>query len=449
MTTSKIRDLALLIAPGFLLACVPWADAADRPDPKMVVEQAIEAQGGRLALEMVGASYVMSKGRYPELEPDAIFTCESYICPPNLLRRNWNFETRGGLVRLGTVLQGNRGWETDGNSDKFEPLPAGYLDQYRNELYLAMVLSLVPLVRENDFVLQLESDAKVKGSPVHVVLVSRKQKPDVHLSFDKTSHLLVKAEYSWLYAESKKQAHFEDFLADYRAFDGLESDRKALAEAKIPIDAASLRDLLQKQILGEKEQARARMLIQSLGAEKFQTRQNAENELIKMGPLVAPLLEAARHSTDPEVSSRAARCLQSLGKRPKSAVLAAALHVYMSLHDARAFDLLLAYLPVTAGDDLLGDEVRSALAGLAFTDQQYKAKLLAAAAGTGTSLKQAMAPMLTGGSLNMDIGFRVYPQQLKMPANWTQLRDGMKTMEWEVKEMRFFHSLPRAMFARP
>jgi hypothetical protein len=251
-----------------------------------------------------------------------------------------------------------------------------------------------------------------------------------------------------VYADSNSKSRFEEYLDDYQVVDTLEGDRKLLMAAGISIDATSLRTLFRKQVLDQAEQDRARKLIKSLGDDKFSVREEAKDALIKLGPRVVPLLEEANHSTDPEISSRAKECLQSLGKGADPSLLIAALHLYISMQDAQAFDVLMSYLPVL-GEDLLGKEVRTALVGLAAANPAAKAKLLAAAHGSDANLKKSVAPMTTASGLKEDIGYRLYPAGLKQAMKSIQMRDGKKSMEYQTTELRFYHSLPASMFARP
>jgi hypothetical protein len=448
MAIRTLPGFSRLAALGLLFVISQTGVGADHPDPRALIEQAIAAQGGIKALEMIGATHLITKGQCPELAADAVFTCTTYVCPPDLVRRNWNFDTAGVRVPFVTVLQGDHGWETGKMPDKIENLEPPALDEYRNQLYLAQVKTLFPLLRERDVVLKLETDAKVNDSQASIVLVSKKGRPDVHLFFDQKSHLLVKVQYSGVYADSNSKSRFEEYLDDYRVVDTLEGDRKLLMAAGISIDATSLRALFRKQVLDQTEQDRARKLIKSLGDDKFTIREEAKDALIKLGPRVVPLLEEANHSTDPEILSRAKECLKALGKGADPSLLIAALHVYISLQDAQAFDVLMAYLPVL-GQDLLGKEVRAALVGLAAANPAAKAKLLAAARGSDASLKKSVGTMTTASGLKEDIGYRVYPAGLKQPMKCIQMRDGKKSMEYQTTELRFYHSLPASMFARP
>jgi hypothetical protein len=448
MAIRTLPGFSGLAALGLLFSISQTGVGADHPDPKAVIEQAIAAQGGMKAMEMIGATYLATKGRCPELAAEAVFTCTTYVCPPDLSQRNWKFDLSGVRVPLVTVIQGGRGWETGSKPDTIENLEPPALEEYRNQLYLAQVKSLCPLLGRLDVALQLEASSKVNDRPAFVVLVTKKGRPDVHLFFDQKSHLLVKVQYSGVYADSNSKSRFEEYLDDYRVVDTLEGDRKSLMAAGISIDATSLRTLFRKQVLDQAEQDRARKLIKSLGDDKFSVREEAKDALIKLGPRVVPLLEEANHSTDPEISSRAKECLQSLGKGADPSLLIAALHLYISMQDAQAFDVLMSYLPVL-GEDLLGKEVRTALVGLAAANPAAKAKLLAAAHGSDANLKKSVAPMTTASGLKEDIGYRVYPAGLKQAMKCIQMRDGKKSMEYQTTELRFYHSLPASMFARP
>ena len=297
---------------------------------------------------------------------------------------------------------------------------------------------------------------KVNDSAADGVLVRKKDQPDVRLLLDQMSHLLVKIDYSRedsdtanpAQAKKNKMVRCEVFPGDYRVIDPLEQDRKILAVAKVAADGSSLKAYIKKETIDPKSQEQVRAQIKALGDDKFDSREEAKQALIKMGPRVGPLLEEASHSSDPEVSSRAQECLKALGKGPGLEQFGAIIRMYANSNDPDVVDVLLAYLPC-AGDDAIAREVRSALARLAAADAKIMQRLLGAAKTGDPVTKKTLASLISSEGLNRDVGYRVCPAGVKQSMKCVQLHDGKKFADWEVLEIRFYRSLPASTFAKP
>jgi hypothetical protein len=444
MCTQRFGWIGLfsMLAGALLCARTP---AADPPNARTIVEQGVTAQGGMKALETIKASVVATKGKLNELG-EATFQAETWAQMPNQYRMVMSIETEGNRIPYVDVLNGNRAWNRVG--DMLEEVTGPTLIEMQVQEYVNFVASLVPLLREDGFSLSTEAQQKIDNVPADVVLVRKKDKPDVRLCFDVQSHLLVKIEHTRLDPAAGKDARFEEFPQDYRVVDLKAPDRKTLTAAKIGFDGKSLKDFLRKQTLDPSEQKLAQTKIKALGDETFAAREEAKTSLIKMGPRVIALLEAATHSTDPEVASRARECLQTLGSGPSPEVLSAVVRIFTYEDDPETLDVLLAYLPC-AGDDVVAKELRSALAALAAGDPKAKDRLTAVGKTGEPAVQKAIASVLDSVKSQGEIGFRVYPADVKQAMKGVKLKDGKKTAEWETTEIRFYHSLPSSLFGKP
>jgi hypothetical protein len=432
-----------------MLACA-WSfegvpAAADPAGARTLVEQAIAAQGGMKALETIGATIVATKGKLNELG-EATFQAETFSQVPYQYRLVMSIETDGNRIPYVDVLNGDRAWNRV--ADQVQEVTGPTLTEMRLQAYVNHVASLVPLLREEGFTLETEAGQMVDNAPAEVVVVRKKNMPDVRLGFNVQSHLLIKIDHTRFDPTSGKDAHFEEFPQDYHVVDLTGPDRKTLAAAKIGSDAASLKAFLRKQTLDPGEQKLVQAQIKALGDDKFAKREEAKNSLIKMGPRVTALLEEATHSSDPEIASRARECLEPLGKGPSPELLGAVVRAFAYAHDPEALDVLLAYLPA-AGDDVVAKEVRSALAALAASDPKAKNRLTAASQTGNSAMRKALASVVNSTKNAGDVGFRVYPPGVMQAMKGVKLRDGKKTAEWETTEIRFYHSLPNSTFDKP
>ncbi len=236
----RIGLFALL---AFVATFTGMSAAADPPKARTLIEQAIAAQGGMKALEMIGASVATSKGTLNYLG-EATFHGETFSQPPNHYRQVMNIEVEGNLIRSVDVLSGDRAWS---RVSDLEELTGAKLTEMRVQRYVEFVSSLTPLVREESYGLTGEGQKKVDNAAADVVLVRKKDMPDVRLYFDVHSHLLVKIEHTRFDPTSGKDAHYEDFQQDYRVVDLTAPDLKILAAAKLGSDAPALRAFLKKQ----------------------------------------------------------------------------------------------------------------------------------------------------------------------------------------------------------
>ena len=432
-----------------ILTCI-WLNAgavpaADQPDARKLVELAIAAQGGRQALESIKASWVASKGQLNELG-EATFHAETFAQIPNHYRLIMSIETDGNRIHYVDVLNGDRAWNRV--EDMVEEVTGPSLTEMLVQEYVNSVASLVPLVREEGYALSTEAQQKIDNAPANVVVVRKKGQPDVRLSFDVQTHLLVKIEHTRFDPTPGKNARFEEFPKDYRLVDLKAPDRKILEAAKIGSDAKSLKAYLRNQTLAPKDQQEAKSHIKALGDEAFAARESAKASLIKMGPRVIPLLEQATKSTDPEIATRARECLQGLGKGPGPELLSAAVRAFSYQNDPETLDVFLAYLP-GAGDSVVAQEVRAGLAALIASDTKAKDRLLVAGETGDPALRKALAPVVESAKNNGEISFRVYPEGVKQAMKGMKLKDGKKMAEWETTEIRFFNSVPKTLFDKP
>jgi hypothetical protein len=419
--------------------------AADQPEARKLIEQAIAAQGGMKALESIKASWVASKGQLNELG-EATFHAETFAQSPNHYRLVMSIETDGNRIHYVDVLNGDKAWNRV--EDMVEEVTGPTLTEMRIQEYVNSVASLLPLVREEGFTLNTEAQHKIDNAPADVVVVRKKGQPDVRLSFDVQSHLLVKIEHTRFDPTPGKNAHYEEFPKDYRLVDLQAPDRKILETAKIGADSKSLKAYLRNQTLASSDQQQAKSHIKSLGDEVFAARESAKASLIKMGPRVIPLLEQAVSSTDPEIATRARECLQSLGKGPGPELLSAAVRVFSYQNDSESLDVLLAYLPC-AGDSVVAQEVRASLAALVTNDSKAKGRLLVAGETGDPALRKALVPVIEFAKNKGELSFRIYPEGVKQAMKGMKFKDGKKMADWETTEIRFFNSVPSTLFGKP
>jgi hypothetical protein len=121
-------------------------------------------------------------------------------------------------------------------------------------------------------------------------------------------------------------------------------DEKLLKAAGCPVDAPGLLEFFRKRTFGPKDQERAAALAGRLGDDRFEVRENASQELIKLGALARPYLRDALTNKDAEVRRRAHDCLETIDGGPEPALVSAAARLLAGRSEAGSAAVVIAYM---------------------------------------------------------------------------------------------------------
>jgi hypothetical protein len=173
--------------------------------------------------------------------------------------------------------------------------------------------------------------------------------------------------------------------------EGQLSDEEALKKAGLTAtDGGKLIEYLQQRTLSDSEQSRIEEIIRRFGADDFDERVRATEEIEVYGPAaVGPLKAAAKHS-DPEIAYRARVALKKVETVPHSSVAAAAVRAVVSLKPQGAAAALVGFLPL-ADDESVAELIRDALVTLAVTKDGTADPGLVAALDDGSPVRRAAA----------------------------------------------------------
>jgi HEAT repeat protein len=147
----------------------------------------------------------------------------------------------------------------------------------------------------------------------------------------------------------------------------LAADKHALQMASIEIEDGPLLEYFKKRTLYDDDLPKVKELVRKLGDEVFIERNRATNDLIALGPTARPMLREALSGEDVEVVRRATNCLEAIDRNLKPELTMAAARMLVRRKPALATKALLDFLPFTE-DEMVADEVRAALVGLAVRD---------------------------------------------------------------------------------
>jgi hypothetical protein len=156
------------------------------------------------------------------------------------------------------------------------------------------------------------------------------------------------------------------------------SDADALKQAGLsPDEGAPLIEYLKMRTLTDLDQNKIGDVIKRFGADDFEERVKATEEVERFGPAAIGPLKAAERDADPEIAYRAKQALKRMEKVPHSQVAAAAVRALVKLKPKEAAAVLIGFLPM-ADTDEVAEEIRTALVALAVTDGKPEPALVAA-----------------------------------------------------------------------
>ncbi len=156
------------------------------------------------------------------------------------------------------------------------------------------------------------------------------------------------------------------------------SDEEALKQAKLsPTDGQQLLDYLKQRTLSDVDQGKILEIIARFGADDFDDRLKATEEVELFGPAAIGPLKKAEQDRDPEVAYRARLALKKVEKVPHSAVASAAVRAVVKLKPEGAASILIGFLPL-ADSEVVADAIREALIALAVKDGKADPAIVAA-----------------------------------------------------------------------
>jgi hypothetical protein len=437
---------------GILVALVCWgvAEARGADDPRALVARAIDAVGGRKLLEQRLASISRVKGKIqPEGPGGDAFAVEGAVFsePGGRSRLNLQFEVAGAKHDAVIVLDGPRSWRAiDG---EVTPYGADEVKALDASAYRDRVSGLVALLDDKSFALEPLAEAKILGRPAAGVKVSSKGQPDMSLYFDRETGFLVKYSYRGKDPEDPKEALREMVLADYRAPGLGLTEEQTLREAKVDTGGPALVELLRRQAQEPGRVEKVRALIRQLGDEAFAVREKASAELVALGPVALPFLQAAAKSSDREVARRAEQCLQQIGEHTGSKNTILAVRLVGMRRPAGAAEALLNLLP--GADPELAREIKAALFAVAGADKAVDPALTRALTDKDPARRAAAAAVLgkDGGAYLREPRRRIYLGLPKQANRTLHYVDGKLTMELASTEWEFFNRFEDRDFAKP
>jgi hypothetical protein len=222
----------VLVASGLVRAAEPPPAS---PEPRAIVERAIEAAGGKAHLESLPAFHAITSGSSATGER---LRQEAFHQLPDHLKQLQQI-IRGETVKETSIgLMGESGWiHANGRTAPLSPVLLAPLLEAAN---LVRAVRLTPLLTDSYRLTPLPG-AQIDGRAVVGVSAAATNRRDLKLYFDHETGLLVKVERQVIDPLSRQESTEERYLRDYQKANGVlaarhivvERDGKPYMEAKV------------------------------------------------------------------------------------------------------------------------------------------------------------------------------------------------------------------------
>ena len=219
---SKLRS-ALVLAGLLHLGVTPLRAAND---PRLIIEKAIEAHGGKERLNGQKAEIVRMEGTISAQGLTGTFHSVTSVQLPNQFKNVMRCSILGMETSIVQVLNGEQAWMTINGETR--PIPEALRAEMEQTKYAEQVLRLVPLIEDKAYRLSLLDEIKLEGQPVVGVRVQSKGHNDIDLYFDQKTGLLTKTQRTSLNGMLLPVKQ-EVYWSGYEKKDGINRPMKYLA----------------------------------------------------------------------------------------------------------------------------------------------------------------------------------------------------------------------------
>lgn len=213
-----------------LIALLVIAPLAARADDAVVVKElldkAMKAQGGADKAAQLGDLFLKGKGKIMEGGMNGEMSFELSMRGLDHVRAELDMNVGGMANKATLVITPDKIWARDSVRDKTEEIPA--------EVRPAMLSFLIAIRSPGmpgalgtlkDLTMTHGGEAKVDDTPVDVLRISRKDRPDVTIYFDKKTGHPIKSE-SLIKGPGEEEKTFTFLFSDFREAGGVKHFHK-------------------------------------------------------------------------------------------------------------------------------------------------------------------------------------------------------------------------------
>lgn len=217
-----MRNLFVLAVASISFVVIGQGEA-QQDDTGAFLAKVIKAHGGEEKLRASYATIVKAKGTAHIENNDIPLTLEGHFQLPDKLKLEMQLDMMGQNFTIIMVFDGEKAWANV--MGKEEKAPDEFAKELKNSLIREHMTRLVPL-QDKSVKLNSLGEVKVDDKETIGLQVTKQGQPDMNLYFDKTTNLLVKAEYRFLEPDSKQEVDQVRKLSDYKEFAGIKIPTK-------------------------------------------------------------------------------------------------------------------------------------------------------------------------------------------------------------------------------
>lgn len=218
---------------------------------KALLEKAVKAQGGADKAAKLNEMTIKGKGQFMEGGNAAEMSFDLSIKHFDHARFDMSVSEGGRSHKGVMVFAVDKAWFRDGDRDKVEPAPAEVVPILES-VFLAIRAASSPgmLAGNKNLTLAHGGEAKIDDTPAEVLRISRKDKADVTIYFDKKTSLPLKSE-TTIKEPNGQEKPFSVNFSEFKELDGV----KHFTKLKIHADKTEMEMELSELKLGAKFEA--------------------------------------------------------------------------------------------------------------------------------------------------------------------------------------------------
>ncbi|HYV39891.1 MAG TPA: hypothetical protein VE988_29660 [Gemmataceae bacterium] len=179
--------LALAVLLGLALPV-----QAQQADAQAILDKALKAHGDEKTALKLTASTAKGKGTISAMGMDLEFSIETWSQLPDKTKSIINLNIEGMMLEIVQVINGGKGWSS--LLGMVQDLEADQIKEAQEAMYAGRIAGLYGIKADKTLKLSPLGETKVGDKTVVGIQVTKKDKRDVNLYFDKTTNMLLKSE---------------------------------------------------------------------------------------------------------------------------------------------------------------------------------------------------------------------------------------------------------------
>lgn len=248
----RTMAVGLSFSVAFVLST---ASAGDRAEVEALIDKVVKAAGGEAKVNRLKLLTAKAKMTFSQNGMDVAVTLDAAWEGWDKARLDADVQAGGMNMQALLVMNGPNGWTKDANRKR--PFPKEVFPMVMNAFDAFRMPQLLPMLKNKDaFKLNHLGEVKVGEQTAIGMSVSRRDRPDINIFFDKQNHLPIKSEVR-LMDPNNQEINLEYHFSEYRDFDGLRAFSRVTmkgvpgVEVVVEITELQTRDQLDPALFNE------------------------------------------------------------------------------------------------------------------------------------------------------------------------------------------------------